>query len=117
MRDILVLRCLCAMKQEDRTNLEAFVTTVEQAFGQSFSREFKYVILHSHRKLTWGTPEALPKTQDRARIRTRRVRPSKEDIQIRAIIRLDVEKFLAGKDVSDGATGTDGAEAVRPPQM
>jgi len=90
MRDILVLRCLCEMKQEDRTNLEAFVTTVEQAFGQSFSREFKYVILHSHRKLTWGTPEAHPKTQDRARIRTRRVRPSKEDIRLRGIIRLDV---------------------------
>ena len=47
--------------------------------------------------------------------RERRVRPAAQDVQLRQEMNSAVATFLAGEDVSDGASGSDEAEAARPP--
>ena len=116
VRDILVLRCLCEMKREDHANRDVFIVTVAKAFGQTFNEECRDIILHTHRMVTWGRPGAfLSKTQRRGRHRERRVRPSAQDVQLRQEMNSAVALFLAGEDVADGASGSDEAEAARPP--
>ena len=116
VRDILVLRCLCEMKHEDHANRDVFIVTVAKAFGESFSVECRDLILHAHRKVTWGKPGAhLSKNQRRGRPRGRRVRPTAQDVQLRQEIHSAVVSFLAGEDESPGAFEGDEAEAARPP--
>ena len=77
VRDILVLRCLCEMERKDHANRDVFIVTVAKAFGQTFSMECRDLMLHAHRKVTWGKPGAyLSKNQRRGRPRGRRVRPT-----------------------------------------
>ena len=116
VRDILVLRCLCEMKREDHANRDVFIVTVAKAFGESFSVECRDLILHAHRKVTWGKPGAhLSKNQRRGRPRGRRVRPTAQDVQLRQEMHSAVVSFLAGEDESPGASEGDEAEAARPP--
>ena len=116
VRDILVLRCLCEMKREDHANRDVFIVTVAKAFGQSFSVECRDLILHAHRKVTWGKPGAhLSKNQRRGRPRGRRVRPTAQDVQLRQEMHSAVVSFLAGEDESAAASEGDEAEAARPP--
>ena len=116
VRDILVLRCLCEMKHEDHANRDVFIVTVAKAFGESFSVECRDLILHAHRKVTWGKPGAhLSKNQRRGRPRGRRVRPTAQDVQLRQEIHSAVVSFLAGEDESAAASEGDEAEAARPP--
>ena len=116
VRDILVLRCLCEMKREDHANRDVFIVTVAKAFGESFSVECRDLILHAHRKVTWGKPGAhLSKNQRRGRPRGRRVRPTAQDVQLRQEIHSAVVSFLAGEDESAAASEGDEAEAARPP--
>ena len=116
VRDILVLRCLCEMKREDHANRDVFIVTVAKAFGESFSVECRDLILHAHRKVTWGKPGAhLSKNQRRGRPRGRRVRPTAQDVQLRQEIHSAVVSFLAGEDESVAASEGDEAEAARPP--
>ena len=116
VRDILVLRCLCEMKREDHANRDVFIVTVAKAFGESFSVECRDLILHAHRKVTWGKPGAyLSKNQRRGRPRGRRVRPTAQDVQLRQEMHSAVVSFLAGEDESPGAFEGDEAEAARPP--
>ena len=116
VRDILVLRCLCEMKREDHANRDVFIVTVAKAFGQTFSVECRDLILHAHRKVTWGKPGAhLSKNQRRGRPRGRRVRPTAQDVQLRQEMHSAVVSFLAGEDESPAASEGDEAEAARPP--
>ena len=116
VRDILVLRCLCEMKREDHANRDVFIVTVAKAFGESFSVECRDLILHAHRKVTWGKPGAhLSKNQQRGRPRGRRVRPTAQDVQLRQEMHSAVVSFLAGEDESAAASEGDEAEAARPP--
>ena len=116
VRDILVLRCLCEMKREDHANRDVFIVTVAKAFGESFSVECRDLILHAHRKVTWGKPGAhLSKNQRRGRPRGRRVRPTAQDVQLRQEMHSAVVSFLAGEDESPAASEGDEAEAARPP--
>ena len=116
VRDILVLRCLCEMKREDHANRDVFIVTVAKAFGQTFSVECRDLILHAHRKVTWGKPGAyLSKNQRRRRPRGRRVRPTAQDVQLRQEMHSAVVSFLAGEDESAAASEGDEAEAARPP--
>ena len=116
VRDILVLRCLCEMKREDHANRDVFIVTVAKAFGESFSVECRDLILHAHRKVTWGKPGAhLSKNQRRGRPRGRRVRPTAQDVQLRQEMHSAVVSFLAGEGESPGASEGDEAEAARPP--
>ena len=116
VRDILVLRCLCEMKREDHANRDVFIVTVAKAFGESFSVECRDLILHAHRKVTWGKPGAhLSKNQRRGRPRGRRVRPTAQDVQLRQEMHSAVVSFLAGEDESAAASEGDEAEAARPP--
>ena len=111
MRDILVLRCLCEMELKDHGNRDVFVVTVAKAFGQTFSRECRDIILHAHRKVTWGRPEAfLSKAQRRGRRRKRRWRPAALDVQLGQRMGSAVASFLAGEDFSSGASASDEAE-------
>ena len=104
------------MDRKDHGNRDVFVVTVAKAFGQSFSKECRDMIFHVHRKVTWGRPGALlSKTQLRGRHRRRRVRLAAQDVQLRQEMTSAVALFLAGEDVSDGASGSDEAEAARPP--
>ena len=116
VRDILVLRCLCEMKREDHANRDVFIVTVAKAFGESFSVECRDLILHAHRKVTWGKPGALlSKTQRRRGHRKRRFRPTAQDVRLRQEMNSAVASFLAGEDESPGASASDEAEAARPP--
>ena len=115
VRDVLVLRCLCEMQREDHANRDFFIVTLTKAFEQTISEECINLMLHAHRKVTRGKPGAfLSKTQRRKRHRNRRARPTPEDVQLRQEINSAVAMFLAGEDVSDGASGSDEAEAARP---
>ena len=67
VRDILVLRCLCEMKREDNANRDVFIITVAKAFGQTFSMECRDLMLHAHRKVTWGETKSLPFQKSAAR--------------------------------------------------
>ena len=116
VRDILVLRCLCEMKREDHANRDVFIVTLAKAFGQTISMECRDLMLHAHRKVTWGKPGAyLSKNQRRRRPRGRRVRPTAQDVQLRQEMHSAVVSFLAGEDESPGASEGDEAEAARPP--
>ena len=116
VRDILVLRCLCEMKREDHANRDVFIVTLAKAFGQTISMECRDLMLHAHRKVTWGKPGAyLSKNQRRGRPRGRRVRPTAQDVQLRQEMHSAVVSFLAGEDESAAASEGDEAEAARPP--
>ena len=104
------------MDRKDHGNRDVFVVTVAKAFGQSFSKECRDMIFHVHRKVTWGRPGALlSKTQLRGRHRRRRVRLAAQDVQLRQEMTSAVALFLEREDVSDGSSGSDEAEAARPP--
>ena len=116
VRDILVLRCLCEMKREDHANRDVFIVTVAKAFGESFSMECRDLILHAHRKVTWGKPGAfLSKTQQRRPHRRRRERRAAEDFVLGQEIISAVKSFLEGEDVADVVSCTEEVEAARPP--
>ena len=104
VRDILVLRCLCEMQREDHANRDVFIVILAKAFGQTFSRECRDIILHAHRKVTWVRQGAsLSKTQRRGRRRKRRWWPAAPDVQLGQEMGSAVAPFLAGEDFSSGA--------------
>ena len=116
VRDVLVLRCLSEMEPKYHGNRDVFLVVVARAFGQTSSQEYEDVILHSHRKVTWGRPGAfLSNTQRQRRQRRRRWRPAASDVQLGQEMNSAVASFLAGEDVSDGASASDEAESARPP--
>ena len=129
VRDVLVLRCLSEMEPKYHGNRDVFLVVVARAFGQTDSREYEDIILHSYRKLTWGRSGTFQsKTEKKQRQRTRRSRPDASDVEHGLQMRPDasdvelglqmsmaVASFLAGEDFSDGASASDEAESVRPP--
>ena len=116
VRDVLVLRCLSEMEPKYHGNRDVFLVVVARAFGQTDSREYEDIILHSYRKLTWGRSGTFQsKTQKKQRQRTRRRRPDASDVELGLQMSTAVASFLAGEDFSDGASASDEAESVRPP--
>ena len=104
------------MDRKDHGNRDVFVVTVAKAFGQSFSKECRDMILLAHRKVTWGRPGALlSKTQRRGRHRKRSVLLAAPNYQLRQEMNSAVALFLAGEDITDGASASDEAESTRPP--
>ena len=108
VRDVFVLRCLCQIEPRGYGDRDSFLDVVAKAFGPTLSRVKRDLFLHSHRKLTWGTPWGfLSKTQQQRRLRRRRFRPNALDRQVGQNMTSAVDEFLAGKDCSDRASASD----------
>ena len=111
MRDVFVLRILCETEPEGYGNRKSFLDAVEELFGkrkQILTREHKDIFLHSHRKLSWGTPWGFQsQTTQQRRSRRRRFRPNAVDRLVRQEMTSAVEEFLAGKECSDRASASD----------
>ena len=61
VRDIVVLRCLCEMERKDHGNRDVFVATVAKAFGQTFTKECRDIILHTGWSLGGDQEPTFPK--------------------------------------------------------
>ena len=99
MRDVFVLRILGETEPEGYGDRKSFLDAVEELFGkrkQILSREHKDIFLHSHRKISWGTPWAFPaETAPQRRSRRRRCRPNAEDREIGKEMQSAVYDFLS----------------------
>ena len=98
MRDVFVLRILGETEPEGYGDRKSFLDAVEELFGkrkQILSRENKDIFLHSHRKISLGTPWAFPtETAKQRRLRRRHFRPTAEDRQVTKEIESAVYDFL-----------------------
>ena len=98
MRDVFVLRILGETEPEGYGDRRSFLDAVEELFGkrkQILTREHKDIFLHSHRKISLGTPWAFPtETAKQRRLRRRHFRPTAEDRQVTKEIESAVYDFL-----------------------
>ena len=96
MRDVFVLRILGLTEPGDR---RSFLNAVEEIFRnreQVLSQENKDIFLHSHRKISSGTPWAFPaETAKQRRLRRRHFRPNEEDREVAKEMQKAVYDFLS----------------------
>ena len=99
MRDVFVLRILGETEPEGYGDRRSFLNAVEEIFRnrkQVLSQENKDIFLHSHRKISSGTPWAFPaETAKQRRLRRRRFRPNAEDREVAKEMQKAVYDFLS----------------------
>ena len=99
MRDVFVLRILGETEPEGYGDRKSFLNAVEEIFRnrkQVLSQDNKDIFLHSHRKISSGTPWAFPaETAKQRRLRRRRIRPNAEDREVAKEMQKAVYDFLS----------------------